>query len=165
MNLWETLTKADCPDVPDKLRIKVYQQLIGSLMYVACATRPDIAFAVNTCSQFMQNPGEKHLKAAKHVLRYLKATKKQKLIYTKHEPCEANRLYGYVDADHAGNPDDRKSVEDYVLMLNGGAVSRSSRKIKVVSISTFESSSSRSLSRTGCCSSTRWSHCTTSRTA
>ena len=135
----EHLTKADSPAKPDGQRVKIYQQLIGSLMYAACATRPDIAFAVNTCSQFMQNPGEKHLQAAKHVLRYLKATKHQKLIYSKQGPEQANKLYGYVDADHAGCQDDRKSVGGYVLMLNGGAVSWSSRKIKVVSISSFES--------------------------
>ena len=135
----EHLTKDDSPRVPDKQRVKIYQQLIGSLMYAACATRPDIAFAVNTCSQFMQNPGEKHLQAAKHVLRYLKATKDQKLVYSRHGPEQANKLYGYVDADHAGCQDDRKSVGGYVLMLNGGAVSWASRKIKVVSISSFES--------------------------
>ena len=135
----EHLSKTDSPPVADKSRVKVYQQLIGSLMYVACATRPDIAFAVNTCSQYMQNPGEKHLQAAKHILRYLKATKDQKLIYSKRDSAEANRLYGYVDADHAGSQDDRKSVGGYVLMLNGAAISWSSRKIKVVSISSFES--------------------------
>jgi hypothetical protein len=135
----EHLTKADSPDVPDKTQVKVYQQLISSLMYAACATRPDIAFAVNSCSQFMQNPGEKHLQLAKHVLRYLKATKHQKLIYSKREPEEAHKLYGYVDADHAGSQDDRKSVGGYVLLLNWAAVSWSSRKIKVVSISSFES--------------------------
>ena len=136
----EHLTKADCPEKPDRARTKIYQQLIGSLMYVACATRPDIAFAVNSCAQFMSNPGEAHLMAAKHVLRYLKATRDKKLTYRKQEdPACANKLYGYVDADHAGSHDDRKSVGGYVLMLNGGAISWSSRKIKVVSISSFES--------------------------
>jgi hypothetical protein len=51
----------------------------------------------------------------------------------------ANKLYGYVDADHAECKDDQKSVGGYVLMLNGGAISWSSSKIKVVSISSFES--------------------------
>ena len=133
------LTKADCPAVPDRERVKVYQQLIGSLMYIACGTRPDIAYAVNSCSQFMTNPGESHLQAAKHILRYLKGSREEKLTYRRQTPEMANVLYGYVDADHAGCTDDRKSVGGYVLMLNGGAISWSSRKIKVVSLSSFES--------------------------
>ena len=133
------LSKADCPATPDKQRVKVYQQLVGSLMYISCGTRPDIAFAVNSCSQFMSNPGETHLQAAKHILRYLKGTRNEKLTYRKQASSMANVLYGYVDADHAGCPDDRKSVGGYVLILNGGAVSWSSRKIKVVSLSSFES--------------------------
>jgi hypothetical protein len=44
-----------------------------------------------------------------------------------------------VDADHASDSDDRKSVGGYVLMLNGAAICWSSRKIKIVAISSFES--------------------------
>ena len=133
------LSKADCPPVPDKQAVKAYQQLVGSLMYVACATRPDIAYAVNTCAQFMSNPGPRHEEAAKHILRYLKGTKDVGITYSKQDEGLANKLFGYVDADHASDADDRKSVGGYVLMLNGGAVSWSSRKIKVVAISSFES--------------------------
>jgi hypothetical protein len=133
------LNADDCPDKPDKKDIRTYQQLIRSLMYIACGTRPDIAFAVSTCSQYMQAPGPSHFKAAKHILRYLKATKNEKITYRRQKPEMANRLYGFVDADHAGSHDDRKSVSGYVLMLNGGAISWSSRKIKVVAISSFES--------------------------
>ena len=60
---------------------------------------------------------------AKHVLRYLKATKHKKLGYSKQDPEMANTLFGYVDADHAGFQDDRKSVGGYVLMLNSAAMS------------------------------------------
>ncbi len=59
--------------------------------------------------------------------------------YSKQAPELANRLFGYVDADHASDSDDSKSVGGYVLMLNGAAISWSSRKIKVVAISSFES--------------------------
>ena len=133
------LSKQDCPQVPDKEQTKAYQQLIGSLMYIACGTRPDIAYAVNSCAQFMSNPGPRHMEAAKHIVRYLKATSHVGLTYSKQPPQLANRLYGYVDADHASDADDRKSVGGYVLMLGGAAVSWSSRKIKVVALSSFES--------------------------
>ncbi|XP_036138913.1 uncharacterized protein LOC114255139 [Monomorium pharaonis] len=51
-----------------------YRQIIGSLMYLAVGTRPDIAFAVNNLSQFLDNPSFEHWKAAKRILRYLQGT-------------------------------------------------------------------------------------------
>jgi hypothetical protein len=44
-----------------------YREAIGSLMYAAVATRPDISFAVSTLSQFLENPGEAHWEAVKRV--------------------------------------------------------------------------------------------------
>jgi hypothetical protein len=51
----------------------LYQQLIGSLMYLV-NTRPDICYAVNVLSHFMSQPKQTHWIAAKHVLRYLQGT-------------------------------------------------------------------------------------------
>jgi hypothetical protein len=44
----------------DQLR---YSQIIGSLMYLASATRPDISYVVSKLSRFVSNPGEDHWKA------------------------------------------------------------------------------------------------------
>jgi hypothetical protein len=41
----------------DQLR---YSQIIGSLMYLASATRPDISFAMCKLSRYMSNPGNDH---------------------------------------------------------------------------------------------------------
>lgn len=41
-----------------------YRSLIGSLLYVATITRPDILFAVTFLSKFNENPREKHWLAA-----------------------------------------------------------------------------------------------------
>jgi hypothetical protein len=54
---------------------------------------------------------------AKHILRYLEGTSNVGLTYSKQPKELANRLYGYVDADHALDSDDHKSVGGYVLML------------------------------------------------
>jgi hypothetical protein len=56
-----------------------YQRGIGSLMYAATSTRPDIAFPVAILSQFMRNPGSTHWEAVKDVIRYLKGTADLKL--------------------------------------------------------------------------------------
>ena len=55
----------------DQLR---YSQVIGSLMYLASATRPDISFAVSKLSRFMSNPGIDHWHALERVMRYLNGT-------------------------------------------------------------------------------------------
>ena len=56
-----------------------YREAIGSLMWEAIATRPDIAFAVSLLSQFLKNLGELHWKSVKRVLRYLKGMKNYNL--------------------------------------------------------------------------------------
>jgi hypothetical protein len=63
---------------------------MGSLMWAAIATRPDIAFTVSLLSQFMENPGEAHWEAINSVFKYLKGTK-NKLIIGKIK----NSLVGY----------------------------------------------------------------------
>ena len=52
-----------------------YATLIGSLMYLALGTQPDIAYAVNRLAQFTQQPKPKHWTAVKRVFRYLKGTR------------------------------------------------------------------------------------------
>jgi hypothetical protein len=37
-----------------------YSQIIGSLMYLASATRLDMSFAMSKLSQFVSNPGDDH---------------------------------------------------------------------------------------------------------
>ena len=55
--------------------------LVGSLMYLAIATRPDISYAVGLLGHFSANPGLPHWKAAKHLLHYLKGNMDMKLTY------------------------------------------------------------------------------------
>ena len=71
-------TKGQCLTTPAELQDmsgNIYRELIGSLQYVALATRPDTSFAISKLAQFLVNPGRIHLEAALRVLRYLKGTK------------------------------------------------------------------------------------------
>jgi hypothetical protein len=58
-----------------------YQAIVGSLMYAALGTRPDITYAVAALSRYNSRPLTVHLTAAKRVLRYLKTTRTAKLHY------------------------------------------------------------------------------------
>lgn len=111
-----------------------YKKIVGSLMYLT-ATRPDVMFVVSLISRFMDCPTELHLQSAKRILRYLKGTIDFGVFYKKGGNEE---LIAYTDSDYAGDLDDRKSTSGYVFMLSSGAMSWSSKKQPVVSLSTTE---------------------------
>ena len=79
-----------------------YQSMVGSLIYAAIATRPDIAHAVNTLAKFNSSPNEAHRTAAKRVLRYLKGTLKLHLQYN----ANGEEMEGYSNADWAADSED-----------------------------------------------------------
>ena len=60
-----------------------YRSIIGGLAYCMTGSRPDIAFAVSKLSSYLNYPTKTHLGAAKHILRYLSATKDFYLCYPK----------------------------------------------------------------------------------
>jgi len=110
-----------------------YREAVGSLMYASMGTRPDITFATSTVAQFLENPGWEHWEAVKRIFRYLKGTKDLKLVYG----GEVKDLVGFVDADGASQ-DHRRAISGYVFMVDGGAVSWSSKKQELVTLSTTE---------------------------
>jgi Reverse transcriptase (RNA-dependent DNA polymerase) len=112
----------------------VYARAIGSLMYAAIGTRPDIAYAVHTMAKFTQS---KHWTAIKRIFRYLKGTRDFHLTYGGLEHTYSTELSVYCDADWASSSD-RKSISGYVFLLGGGAVSWSSKKQATVALSTAE---------------------------
>ena len=116
-----------------KMKNVPYREAVGSLMYAAMGTRPDIAFATSTVSQFSENPGWVHWEAVKRIFRYLLGTKKLELVYG----GDKRGLVGYVDADGASQ-DHRRAISGYVFMVDGGAVSWSSKKQELVTLSTTE---------------------------
>ena len=112
----------------------LYRQIVGNLMYLT-ATRPGIMYGVSLISKYMESPTKIHLLAAKRILRFLQRTKDFGLFYKKGEKSD---LIGFVDSDYAGDQDDRKSTSGYVFVLGTGAISWSSRKQKIVTLSTTE---------------------------
>ncbi|KAK2970814.1 hypothetical protein RJ640_010086 [Escallonia rubra] len=80
MNPSVHLTKddGDLLDDPEK-----YRRLVGKLNYLI-VTRPDIAYAVSTVSQFMSEPTVKHWAALEQILCYLKGAPGLGLLYSNH---------------------------------------------------------------------------------
>jgi len=113
-----------------------YRNIIGELLYVSIGTRPDIAFSVNYLSRYQNCYNNIHYKYALRVLKYLYKTKDLKLTYTRSKNNEI--LDCMVDADWAGDINDRKSTSGYVIRLFGNIIYWKSRKQKsVTKSSTF----------------------------
>ena len=115
-----------------------HKQLIGALMYLAVATRPDIAHTVSVLSRFNSNPGMAHWKAVKHLLRYIKGKLDYTLTYGPSSTSSKEKFEVYSDADHGGNPDNGKSTSGMVVKMGTGAISWASKLQSIVTLSTTE---------------------------
>jgi hypothetical protein len=111
-----------------------YSSLIGSLLYIAVCTRPDIAYSVGALTRYNAAPSTSHWNEALNVLRYLGSTKDYSITYKKGD----FDFTGYSDSDYAGDKDTRRSTTGYVFLAAGGAISWSSRLQPTVAVSTAE---------------------------
>ena len=98
---------------------KQYQQMIGSLQYVAGGTRPDISYIVGVLARFCANPSQLHLTAVKRVFRYPNVPLDLALTYAQ---TRSDDLIAYSDADWAGDRDSRRSTSGNVFVFAGSAI-------------------------------------------
>jgi transposase InsO family protein len=108
-----------------------YRELIGSLNYLAVASRPDISYAVGRLASFLNCYRESHWSAAIRVLKYVKGTRS--LCMTLGGDLS---LAGYADSDFANCPETSRSISGYCFSLGQGMVSWSSKKQKHATDST-----------------------------
>lgn len=130
----EMSPKTDCEY--EQMQSIPYQEAVGSILYLAQCTRPDIAFSIAIVSQFNINPGNAHWKAVKRIFRYLKGTLDSKLVFAK--DSKYDDLCCYSDSDWGSNFCDFKSCTGYVFVWQGAAISWQSRKQATVALSTAE---------------------------
>jgi hypothetical protein len=116
------------------MRDTPYKEAVGSLMYAALGTRPDIAFAVQSVSRFSTKYGPVHWNAVKRIFQYLKGTAHLWLTFGHGD----GGLTGYADAD-GSMAHDRHAISGYAFMIHGGAVSWSAKRQNIISLSTTES--------------------------
>lgn len=111
-----------------------YRSLVGSLRYLT-HTRPDLGYSVGVVSRYMESPKESHLKAVKHILRYIKGTIKYGLVYRKGGD---RKLVGFSDSSNGMDLDDRKGTTGTIFYFSGKPITWSSQKQHTVSLSSCE---------------------------
>ncbi|GFT20323.1 retrovirus-related Pol polyprotein from transposon TNT 1-94 [Trichonephila clavipes] len=88
-----------------------YREAVGSLMFLAIVTRPDIVYAVGVLSQVLDKPQQIHWTMVKRILSV---------------------------SDYARDPLTRRSTSGMVLKYNGGAIAWRSQRQSCISLSTTE---------------------------
>lgn len=122
-----------------------YRRIIGKLLYLSNTTRVDITFAVNMLSRFLHAPTVKHLQAAYIILRYLKETSSDGLVYTGSKCINGTsydngtiKIECYTDSDWGTDKLSRASTLGFVLMINGNTIQWVSQRQKSISQSSAE---------------------------
>ena len=156
------------PELDDK-QCTYYQGLIGVLRWICELGRIDIVVAVSMLSRYLANPREGHLEQALHVFAYLKHHDRSRIVFNDALPeltnefhqCDWTEYYPgasevvppnapeirgkpmhmtcFVDADHAGCRETRRSHTGILIFLNKAPIVWYSKRQNTVETSTFGS--------------------------
>ena len=126
--------KLDKEDESEPVNETEYRKLIGSLRYLT-HTRPDITYAVGYVSRFMEKPKTTHMKAVKHLIRYIKGTLDYGIQYSRSKEAE---ITGYSDSSY-GDQDDGKGTTGTIFYYKDSPITWTSQKQSTVALSSCES--------------------------
>ncbi|CAI7897674.1 unnamed protein product [Closterium sp. NIES-53] len=126
-----------------------FHSLVGSLMYAAVNTRPDVAFATGQLARVVQCPNEEQVAAGMRVAKYLGQTATVGLQYSAvaqrrqngADGVEPGRLFltALSDASHHSEPEDMTNVGGFIRCVGGGPTSWESKKQVNQALSSVES--------------------------
>eukprot|EP00924_Labyrinthula_sp_SR-Ha-C_P006429 snap_masked-scaffold_57-processed-gene-1.54-mRNA-1 protein AED:0.26 eAED:0.26 QI:0/-1/0/1/-1/1/1/0/260 len=115
---------------------KLFQSLIGTLLFASRTCRPDIAWAVNRLSVFAANPGIEHLRQAKKVLKYLFHTREYGIWFPRKE--NRNMVTLFVDASWKNVPADLSTIDGHVILWNDAPILWKRKRQNLVAQSSTE---------------------------
>ena len=127
---------SDTNPLLDKKGIEDYQSKIGSLLYLANQTRPDILYAVNMHSRYTKSPTQEDVISVHRIFLYLAGTPSLGITL---RSGEGIILYATVDASY-GNHVDRKSHTGCTLHIgrrSGSFLTRSKKQTVTADSSTI----------------------------
>jgi hypothetical protein len=133
-NYESTLQVVPQNEIPSKDQIKDYQSKVGSLMFAASTTRPDLQLACSKLAQGNKKPTLLHRDQVQRALRYFLDTSSLSLVYSGEVP-NPSVLVGYSDANYSRTG---PSQSGFVFLLGGSAISWGSKKQSCVVLSSTE---------------------------
>jgi hypothetical protein len=122
----------------DRSSVMQYQRKMGSILYAAVTTRPDIAFAASRLVRFNQNPSQDRHSAADRVIQFLHHTRSRAICFGGDVGNGARSFVCASDASFADNSADRKSSQGYIMTLFGGPIAWRANKQDTVTTSSTE---------------------------
>ena len=112
--------------------VKLYQEIVGCLIYLSTTSRPGISFAVGVVSRYMNSPKVGHWSIVKGIIRYLKGT-----IHFGLKFGSMSLLNAFADASWGSDLATRRSIIGYLINC-GGPVLWKSKRQTTVALSTVE---------------------------
>ena len=136
------------------------RSMVGSLLWLSQATRPDLATIVSMLAQYQANPSYGHIRAAKHVIKYVHGTLTKGITFSNRKntqlqafmnfPIHNNTLIPLSDANWGGQDQghnrssitelDRfktRSMSGFIIFFNG-PIHWSAKRQKVTARSSAE---------------------------
>ncbi|CAI7884396.1 unnamed protein product [Closterium sp. NIES-53] len=118
--------------------IRDYQRKLGCLLFAAVTCRPDLSYSASQLATHLKRLEAEHLAELDRALHYFVSTPTVSLIYHKNATAPP-KLIGYVDADHAGDSDNRRSRTGYIYRFEPiGPISWQSSKQELIALSSAE---------------------------
>jgi hypothetical protein len=115
---------------------ETFRVILGSVNFLCMCTRSDIAFAISVISRRKTAPTQLHMKQLVRLLRYLNGTRPMGITYGRPSQDNVDDIKVFSNSDWAANTTTKRSQSGEVVMLNGGAVSWTSKQQEVVALST-----------------------------
>ncbi|MBW0536230.1 hypothetical protein O181_075945 [Austropuccinia psidii MF-1] len=113
---------------------KPYLKRIGILLYIAQASHPDIAYAVNYLACFSLHTDQSHWDALDHLTAYLRGTRDMAIQITKSNTSRDFKCY--VDANWGG--EGSRSTHGYIILHGSNPIAWQSKRQTTIASSTAQ---------------------------
>ena len=143
-----TTSTSDLPESLDRLREGEriipeeefpYRKVIGSVLHMSRTCRPDLALAISELSRHLGATTDRHVKAAKRMLLYLRKTPDLGIVWHGNlSPLDALRMDTYSDSDWAGNSANRKSRSGHTVQFGKASIDWFTKLQSIQSMSSCE---------------------------